>query len=94
MPCHAGMSIAIGNDVRIHTSYICGNSFPQCMCVTSVKYISPTGMQAVHKMFYLNFDIESFPILNPVIPPTETYEPHPIYCDETERYRLIVNYLL
>ena len=94
MPCHVGMSIAIGNDVRIHTSYICGNSFPQCMCVTNVKCISPTGMQAVHKMFYLNFDIESFPTLKPVVPPTETYEPHPIYCDETERYRLIVNYLL
>ena len=40
----------------LNTSYICGNSFPQCMCVTSVKYISPTGMEVVHKMFYLNFD--------------------------------------
>ena len=58
------------------------------------KDISPNGMQVVHKMFYLNFDTESFPILKPVIPPAETYEPHPIYYDETERYHLIVNYLL
>ena len=52
------------------------------------------GMHIAQSMFYLDFHNESFPILRGAIPDTRaSYQPHPIYNDETESNRLIVSYL-